>query len=161
MSLDDLLGERADVAVARRLGRFLLLSPLVTLPLTLLLAIPWLDPAVPLENRTSGDVLLLHLPGLVNVYPAWRVIGRWVRERRVGRQTLALAAVGLLAYLVPNVFWLLVVDSWHRAPPVVSDPRAVVVVAAQSSMHSLILWVLVLTIYRGLDDRYPRPSPYR
>ena len=158
--LDNSLGDRADRAVARRLGRFLLLSPLATVPLTLLLAVPWLDATVTLENRTFGDVVLLHLPGLVNVYPAWRVAARWVHQRRLGRPALALAAVGLLTYLVPNAVWLLVVESWHRTPPLVSDPRVVVVVAAQSGMHSLILWVLLLTIYHGLDDRAARPAPY-
>ena len=158
--LDDSLANRADCAEARRLGRFLLLSPLATVPLTLLLALPWLDASMTLENRTFGDVVLLHLPGLVNVYPAWRVAERWLRQRRFARPTLALAAVGLVAYVVPNAIWLLVVDYWHRTPPVVSDPRAIVVVAAQSGMHSLILWVLLLTIYRGLDDHSPRPAAY-
>lgn len=142
MSFDDSISAEADRALTLRICRFLLLSPLFTVPLTLALGMTWLDVSVPVVNRRSGDVVLLHLPGLVNAYPVWWVI----RRGRASRLPVAVAVVGLLSYLLPNLVWVLVLGAWRQAPPLEPDSIALVTLAAHSSWYSLILWVLVLTL---------------
>ena len=150
MSLDDFLRAEADRALALRFCRLLLLSPLLTVPLTMLLGSSWLDSLIPLESRTPGEVIFLHLPGLVNAYPAWCL----VRRGRAGRLSLVIAILGLLGYVVPNVYWLLIVDSWRQFPAFARTPFFSMCLAV-SMMNSLVLWVLILTWYRSLsgDDR--------
>ena len=143
----------SDRALARRLCRYLLLTPLLTIPLTLLLGAGWFDGAVPLEYRRNGDVLLLHLPGLANLYPAWVLL----RRRRLGRLPLVVAALGLLSYVVPNVLWLLSLHAWRLAPPVAFDPRLVFWLATQSGLNSLVLWILILTWHGSLGEE-DRPA---
>jgi hypothetical protein len=145
VSLDDVIRSEADRALALRFCRLLLLSPLVTVPLTILLGAPWLDSSIPLESHTPGDVVLVHLPGLVNAYPAWHL----ARRGRVGRLPLMIAILGLFAYLVPNVFWLLTLHSWRQVPPLANEPIFSMTVAI-SGTNSLVLWALILTWYRSL-----------
>ena len=154
--MDDFLKAEADRALTVRLCRFLLLTPCITVPLTLILGTPWLDTAVPVIDRTSRDVLLLHLPGLVNAYPAWRVASRG----RADRLAICVAGLGLLTYLLPNAVWIITLDSWRRLPPLVPDPAPLLALSAHSAWFSFVIWWLLLTVYRHARDQRPgwRPS---
>jgi hypothetical protein len=153
---DRLIRGESDRALTRRFCRILILAPLITVPPTLLLGLSWLDASVPLEHRTFGDVLLLHLPGLVNAYPAWSL----ARRGRIARLPIGIAILGLFMYVLPNLLWLLLVGSWRQQPPLLPAHFLVTASAVQSGVNSLALWVLVLTWYdRVRRDNEPWTAP--
>jgi hypothetical protein len=150
MDLDGLIRRQADVLLASRLCAYLLKTPLATIPLTILIDWGLLGVLGVVRERSFGDVILLHLPGLANLYPLYRMM----QLGRVSRTLLLPSMLGLLSYSVPQCAWFVFVSGWRTLPPPVEAPILVVAMVIQSSFYSLILWFLTFSVYRSYRDTY-------
>lgn len=144
MDLDHFLRRQADVLQARRLLVFLLWSPLLTVPATILIDLVLLGSADMLRQRSYADVVLVHLPGLANLYPLYRVI----QLGRLNRALLSPVVLGLISYVMPNLIWFVFITS-QRSFPLVVESSTPLVAVAESNFGSFVLWCLTLSVLRG------------
>jgi hypothetical protein len=148
MDLDAFIRRQADALLARQLCAFLLWVPLATVPLTLLIDWTFLGILDLSRERSEADVIMLHLPGIVNLYPLYRL----VQLGRVSRTLMLPAVLGVLMYAVPQAAWLLFIANWRTFPPLGESPILVLAMIAQSNFYSLVLWWLTFSVLRGYRD---------
>lgn len=145
MDLDAFVRRQTDILLARRLCALLLWAPLATVPATMLIDFTLVGALDARRNPSSADAILLHLPGLLNLYPLYRLM----RFGRLNARLLLPAALGVLSYVIPQLVWGIFVAMRHLSPPLVDDPILVVGVIVQSNFYSFILWCLTLSVYQS------------
>jgi hypothetical protein len=148
MDLDSFLRRQTDALVARQSCAFLLWLPLATVPATLLIDWTLLGILDVSRERSFADIVMLHLPGLMNLYPLYRL----VQLGRVSRTLLLPAVLGVLMYVVPQSAWFVFIANWRSFPPPVESPILVLAMVIQSNFYSLVLWCLTLSVFRSYRD---------
>ncbi len=148
MNLDELIRRQSDVLLARRMCAFILRVPLIAIPATLLIDATLLAPWDVARERSTADIVLLHLPGALYLYPLYQL----VKLRRASRTLFLPALLGLMSYVFPQLVWFMLAGYWRTRPPLMEGPLPILGAVIEIGFVSLVLWCLTLSVYRSLGQ---------